>query len=162
DLGDDLISAGMPAANRPILDWECAAPYLPAVRNTGFYQSLLLAFQTLFDFWADELTAANWLLLSERIQRPNHPSDCSAEVLGRANIGLILRVQGDEPDPFLVDRTLFAPLIRFDSWILATDPAARERVTERSDGAAHSLAGYLAALDTAFEVAVSRGAAGVK
>jgi uncharacterized protein len=163
DLGDDLIAAGMPATSRPVLDWERAAPYLPAVRNTGFYRSLLLAFQDLFDFQADELTASNWPSLSERIQHANERSDWYTEVLQRqANIALILRVQGDEPDPYLIERSLFAPLIRFDSWILATDPAAREHVTEQSGDAAHSLAGYLAALDAAFELAVARGAAGLK
>src|SRR5689334_15931863 len=95
DLGDDLISAGMPAADRPILDWERAAAYLPVVRNTGFYRSLLLAFQDLFDFQADELTATNWLPLSERIRQANERPDWYAEVLQRrANIALILRVQG--------------------------------------------------------------------
>src|SRR5262245_41945583 len=68
DLGDDLIAAGMPATDRAVLDWARAAPYLPAVRNTGFYRSLALAFQDLFDFQAGELTAANWPALSERIQ----------------------------------------------------------------------------------------------
>jgi uncharacterized protein len=163
DLGDDLIAAGMPAASRPVLDWERAAPYLPAVRNTGFYQSLVLAFRDLFDFQADELTATNWPALSEHIQRANERSDWYAEVLQRrANIALILRVQGDEPDPYLIERNLFAPLIRFDSWILATDPEARERVTKQFGGAAHSLAGYLAALDTAVDMAVARGAVGLK
>jgi uncharacterized protein len=163
DLSDDLISAGMPASDRPILGWERAAPYLHVVRNTGFYRSLVLAFRDLFDFQADELTATNWLPLSDHIQQANERPDWYAEVLQRrANVALILRVQGDEPDPYLIERDLFAPLIRFDPWILATDPAARERVTEQSGDAAHSLAGYLAALDAAFDVAVARGAAGVK
>jgi hypothetical protein len=28
DLGDDLIAAGLPAAERPLLDWARASPYL--------------------------------------------------------------------------------------------------------------------------------------
>jgi predicted TIM-barrel fold metal-dependent hydrolase len=163
DLGDDLIAAGMPADDRPTLDWARAAPYLPAVRNTGFYQSLILAFQDLFDFQADELTAANWSALSERIQRANERPDWYVEVLRRrGNIRLTLRVQGDEPDPYTIDRAIFAPLIRFDPWILAVDPAERERLTEPYGGAAHALAGYLAALDAAFDRAVAGGAVGVK
>jgi len=163
DLGDDLIAAGMPAADRPILDYPRAAPYLPAVRNTGFYQSLALAFEDLFDFHASELTAANWSALSERIQRANERPNWYTEVLRRrGNIRRILRVEGDEPDPYTIDRTLFAPLIRFDAWILAVDPAERERLTGPYGGAAHSLAGYLTALDAAFDWAVAGGAAGVK
>ena len=112
DIGDDLISAGMPAASRPSLNWEQAAPYLPAVMNTGFYRSLLLAFQDLFDFQDQELTASNWQSLSERIQVANERPDWYAEVLHRrADIRLILRVQGDELDPYAVERAFFAPLI---------------------------------------------------
>ena len=60
DVGDDLISAGMPATARPNLDWNLASHYLPRVRNTGFYRSLILAFQCLFDFQDSELRADNW------------------------------------------------------------------------------------------------------
>src|SRR4051794_31163684 len=59
DVGDDLISAGMPASARATLCWQDAAAYLPAVHNTGFYRSVLLAFQKLFDFDEAELTETN-------------------------------------------------------------------------------------------------------
>lgn len=163
DVGDDLISAGMPATSRPRLGWEQAASYLPAVANTGFYRSLLLAFQHLFDFREPELTAANWPALSERIQAANRRPDWYAEVLHRrANIRLILRVQGDEPDPYGIERDFFAPLIKFDDWILATTPVEREKVAQKVGGTARSLAHYLQALDTAFELARAKGAAGAK
>jgi len=163
DIGDDLISAGMPAADRPRLDWERARSYLPAVCNTGFYRSLRLAFRELFDFPADRLEADNWRTLSERIAEANARPDWYAEVLRRrANIRLILRVQGAEPDPYAVDREFFAPLIKFDEWIVASSPAERDRLASGVGGQADSLTHYLAALDAAFEIAVKRGAAGVK
>jgi len=163
DLGDDLISAGMPAAGRARLDWEQAAPYLPAVYNTGFYRSLLLAFQNLFDFQEDELTAANWRPLSEHIQAANVRPDWYAEVLQRrANIRLILRVQGDEPDPFAIESEFFAPLIKFDRWILTTDASERERLAEKVGGSARTLADYLEALEAAFDLAKKGGAVGAK
>ncbi len=163
DIGDDLISAGMPAADRAWLDWERASPYLPAVCNTGFYRSLWLAFRKLFDFPADRLEADNWRTLSERIAEANARPDWYAEVLRRrANIRLILRVQGAEPDPYAVDREFFAPLIKFDEWIVASSPAERDRLASGVGGQADSLTHYLAALDAAFEIAVKRGAAGVK
>ena len=163
DVADDLISAGMPASDRPALDWECAAPYLPAVRNTGFYRSLLLAFQNLFDFDTNELTAANWPILSEYLQASNARPDWYEEVLHRrADIRLILRVQGDEPDPYSVPSEFFAPLIRFDEWILATEPEERERLAQKSGCTARTLSAYLDALDAAFHLAATRGAAGTK
>lgn len=129
DVGDDLISAGMPASARARLRWQDAAAYLPAVRNTGFYRSLMLAFQNLFDFGEAELTETNWPALSARIQLANARPDWYAEVLQQqAHIHLILRVQDDEPDPYAVDPRFFAPLIKFDSWILTTEPAGREQL----------------------------------
>ena len=163
DVGDDLISAGMPADSRPGLDWDRAAPYLPAVYNTGFYQSLMLAFQSLFDFQERALTATNWQPLSERIQAANARSDWYAEVLQRqADIRLILRVQGDEADPYAIEPEFFSPLIKFDDWILTTSPAGRERLAQKVGGRADTLAGYLDALDAAFEQAQTQNAAGAK
>lgn len=163
DVGDDLISAGMPATSRATLNWEQAAPYLPAVCNTGFYRSLLLAFQDLFDFHENELTATNWLSLSEQIRTANAQSDWYTEVLQRrADIRLILRVQGDESDPYAIERKFFAPLIMFDDWILTTSPEEREALGQKQSGTAPTLAHYLDALDAAFDQAKTQNAAGVK
>ncbi len=162
DVGDDLISAGMPAANRPTLNWEQVEPYLPAVRNTGFYRSLLLAFRHLFHFPDENITAANWQKLSEQIQAANARPDWYREVLRRANIRLILRVQGDEADPYALNRDFFGPLIKFDDWILTTAPAQRERLAHQFGGSARTLSTYLEALEAAFEQAKACGAVGAK
>ena len=79
-----------------------------------------------------------------------------------ARIPVILQVQRDAPDCYAVDRTLVAPLIHFDAWILVAEPGERERVAQRTGGTARTLADYLAALDVAFEVACRWGAAGAK
>ena len=163
DLGDDLISAGMPADSRPVLDWERVAPHLSAVYNTGFYQSLLLAFQHLFDFQDKELTASNWQTLSDRIEVANARPDWYAEVLhSRGDIRLIFRVQGDEADPYAIEREFFSPLIKFDDWILTTKPSERERLAHNFGGQAQTLTDYLDALDGAFDRAKTQNAAGVK
>ncbi len=163
DVGDDLISAGMLAADRPALNWARAAPYLPAVRNTGFYRSLLLAFQQLFDFPDADLRADNWEALSEKIIAANARPDWYDTVLHQhGGIRFILRVQGAEADPFAIDRRYFAPLINFDEWIRVGEPDQREAVAAKVGGRAGTLADYLAALDRAFEQAQARGAAGAK
>ena len=163
DVGDDLISAGMLADMRSTLDWKQAAPYLPYVENTGFYRSLILAFQALFDFPDETLTASNWLPLSEQIQAANERPDWYAEVLHRqANIPVILRVQGDEPDPYAITREFFAPLIIFDKWILATAHEEREALAQQVKGSASTLSAYLEALDRAFQEAQTRNAVGIK
>jgi hypothetical protein len=163
DVADDLISAGMAAAQRPTLGWAQVAPYLKAVRNTGFYRSLVLAFQALFDFQGDELGPDNWPLLSERIQMANARPDWYAEVLQRrGNIRRILRVQGDEADPLALPTEFFSPLIIFDPWILATTPAERERLAQKAGRTASSLADYLEALEATLAQVKSQGAAGIK
>lgn len=163
DVGDDLISSGMPAGLRPRLDWESAAPYLPAVRNTGFYRSLQLACLELFEMDLDALSAEHWETLSGRLQAANAQPDWYAQVLhGRANIRRILRVQGDEADPYAVDRAFFAPLIKFDDWIMADTPGERARLAAGAGDSAGSLPAFLRALDAAFETARRRGAAGAK
>lgn len=163
DVGDDLISAGMPAAARPDLDWAQAAPYLASVRNTGFYRSLILSFQRLFDFPDLDLQSDNWEALSEKIMAANMHPDWYARVLHQhGNIRTILRVQGAEVDPFAVDRRYFAPLTNFDDWIRAGEPDQREARAEKVGGRAATLTHYLAALEGAFEHAQTRGAVGVK
>ncbi len=163
DAGDDLISAGMPASARPTLQWEDVAPYLPAVRNTGFFRSLVLAFQDLFGFDGRELTSATCAKLSDQVRAANRRPDWYAEVLKRrANIQVILRVQGEETDPLDVDPEFFTPLIKFDEWILAASPEVRERLAHQTDGSARTLGRYLEALDEAFQRAATGGAAGAK
>ena len=163
DVGDDLISAGMPAVDRPRLDWKRASEYLPLVRNTGFYRSLTLAFQSLFGFPDDELRADNWESLSEKIMDANARADWYPVVLHKyGNIQMILRVQGEEPDPFAVDRRYFAPLINFDEWIRAAEPEERKHVAGKVGGEAGTLNEYLAAMDLAFEQARERKAVGAK
>ena len=163
DVGDDLISAGMPATHRPNLEWDLASAYLPRVRNTGFYRSLILAFQHLFDFRDSELRADNWELLSKKIAEANTLTDWYSTVLHHhGHVELILRVQGEEPDPFAVDRRYFAPLINFDEWIRAGEPEERERVAGKVGGEAGTLKQYLTAMDLAFEQARERKAIGAK
>jgi hypothetical protein len=85
DVGDDLISAGMPAATRAAISWESAATYLMATRDTGFMRSLLLAFRDLFGFSAEHLTAETWADLSSQISNANQRLDWYTEVFTRAN-----------------------------------------------------------------------------
>jgi hypothetical protein len=163
DVGDDMISSGLPANLRPTLTWSTASPYLERVRNTGFYRSLILAFQNLFGLDEEELTAPDWETISTQLAAANARSDWYEEVLQRrGRIETILRVQGNEADPFAVPRRFFSPIIKFDHWIVARDAAEREQLTESVDGRASSLGDYLTALDAAFGVARERGAVGVK
>jgi uncharacterized protein len=162
DMGDDLISAGMPVSFPAELSWDRAAPYLPLARNTGFYRSLVLAFQNLFDFPEAEIKKDNWEALSKQIVEANSRPDWYSFVLHeKGRVKTILRVQGNEPDPLAVDRRFFAPLINLDEWITA-DADEWERAAAKAGGNARSLKHYLAALDQYFERIKAGDAVGIK
>jgi predicted TIM-barrel fold metal-dependent hydrolase len=163
DVGDDMISSGMPPEARARLSWEVAGPSLPKVRNTGFYRSLIVAFQELFGFDGDDISAGDWDELSARLVAANARADWYDEVLGRrGRIDSILRIQGEEPDPYAVPRRWFVPVVRFDDWIVADDQARREHLAAGVGGRASSLEEYLASLDRAFHLAREGGAVGAK
>ena len=163
DVGDDMISSGMPPDARKALTWATASPFLERVRNTGFYRSLILAFRELFGFDGDEITAGDWDTISTALTAANARPDWYDEVLiRRGRIETILRIQGEESDPFSVPRRYFRPIIRFDEWIVTTDPAERERLADSVGGRASTLADYVAALDGAIAIAAQRGAVGAK
>jgi predicted TIM-barrel fold metal-dependent hydrolase len=163
DVGDDMISAGMPEELRHELTWATAAPYLERVRNTGFYRSLILAFRELFGFDGDDLTEGDWQSISERLAAGNGRTDWYEEVLTRhGRIEAILRIRGDEADPYDLGGRWFAPVIPFDPWIVARDPSERERLAASVGGRASTLDEYLAALDAAVADVRTRGGVGVK
>ena len=163
DVGDDLISSGMPPEARMGLTWSTASPFLERVRNTGFYRSLILAFRELFGFDGDEITAGDWDTISTALTDANARPDWYEEVLiRRGRIETILRIQGDESDPYSVPRRYFTPIIRFDDWIVSKHPAERERLAELVGGRAYTLSDYVAALDGAFAIAEQGGAVGAK
>ena len=145
------------------LTWSAASPFLERVRNTGFYRSLVLAFRELFGFDGDEITAGDWDDLSTALTAANARPDWYEEVLvRRCRIETILRIQGDEPDPYSVPRRYFTPIIRMDEWIVAPNPAERERLADVVGGRASTLGEYLSALDGMFAMAAERGAVGAK
>lgn len=165
DIGDDMISAGMPADERQRLDWERAAPWLERVRNTGFHRSLIEAFAALFDYDRPAIeSAADWDALSARLVAANRRPDWYEEVLTRrGRIERIVRIAGDEPDPLAVPRRFFAPVIRLDPWVIAaSDHDERRRLAGTVGGSAATLGGYLEALDAAIARARAGGAVGAK
>ena len=163
DVGDDLISAGMPVSFRSELNWDRAAPHILNVRNTGFYRSLILAFHCLFDFADADLQEHNWEALSKKIVEANTRADWYSFVLHeKGKIQKILRVQGNEADPFGVDRRYFEPLMNLDEWISVGEYEKRELAAAKVGGKAHSLKDYLAALDLYFERIKAGGAVGIK
>ncbi len=75
----DLMSAGMPVSSyfrqkydpdaNPETGWSQMAPYLGAVRGTGYYRSLLWACQGLYDFSDDDINESNWRALSDQVTK---------------------------------------------------------------------------------------------
>ncbi|MFO1539319.1 MAG: amidohydrolase family protein [Chloroflexota bacterium] len=164
DVADDLISAGMPAAERPALTWATVEPYLDRVANTGFYRSLAAAFAALFGYDGERLTEADWEALSARLAAANARDDWYDTVLrDSARIETVLRIQGGEPDPWAIPRRWFRAIARVDDWIVgAADRGTRERLAAEVGAAAGTLEAYLTALDAWFDDLVRHEVVGIK
>jgi len=95
--GCDLVSAGLPAADLPRLQYDdhlgprekfaLMAPYWDAIRNTGYARALEIAIRDLYGM--DGLCAQNVELLSERMAGNRRPG-FYREVFDRAGIGVAL------------------------------------------------------------------------
>jgi hypothetical protein len=178
----DFVSAGMPAALwareefDPEEGWRRIEPYLPRVRNTSYFRSLMGAFRHLYDFPDADLHAGNWRELSDQISAANQRQDWYRHVLkGKARIEVSL-LHSTDPNVFDAEREFFLPVLWVDpllygysDLVLVENKERREiiRYGRRSLQKEHgvrlsSFDDYLELVDTVFRRAVERGAVTAK
>ncbi len=168
----DLVSAGMAAQTvadlcdptRPLDErWAEFAPFWPEARTTAYGRALLLAARDLFDI--PDINEATYQELSARIAASNRSGWYEHVLKERANIALAVLdpLEDVDPTPLAeIDHRFFAPVIRVDDWITASNRIELNALEAKSDVALHSLEDLLRALDVAFERAVDAGVVGVK
>lgn len=184
----DLVSAGMEPATLdvvrdPAVDqderWALLNPYWRQVKNTGYAQVLLRAARELFE--VPDIDESTWRLLSDRIAGSNREGWYHHVLKDRGNIEICvldeLKPMAEEfmeDAPRTLDRDLFAPVARFDDFVLvgsrrpATVPGqpvwspGLDGLSKRTGVAIHSLDDLLRALDVAFEQGKAEGIVGVK
>ncbi len=161
----DLVSAGMdPQTLEEIRNpqksqearWNKLASYWLAIRNTTYARALMIAARDLFGI--QDINEKTWRELSARISASNREGWYREVLKQKARIEISLC----DLETTDVDREFFAPVMRFDSFIMVSTRVELEQLERRTGIAIHSLEGLLRALDIAFEKVVSGGAVGVK
>lgn len=136
-------------------------PYLDRVRNTTYYQYLLVALRDLYGFEGEEF-GDDWKTLSEKIRAKSRENpEWSLKLLEKMGVyRAVLDVAGTGlPSAELVEDERIVQVVRMDWSIVGDMKVAR---SFREGDAVRSLDDYLETLDEAFERSVKAGAVGIK
>jgi len=140
--------------------WSKIAPYLGKVKNTMYYQYLLVALRDLYGYEAEEI-GADWKELSEKIRANSRKNPQWAleliERMGVHRVTLDIAHTGPPCDKIVEDKRL-AQVVRMDGFITGDMSALRSFRNEP----ARSLEEYLETMDEAFQKTVKAGAVGMK
>jgi uncharacterized protein len=161
----DLVSSGMPWStlveireNRISEDekWEKLEPYWQKAGNTTYCKAINEAIRGLFDL--PGLTRETHKPLLEKMKECWQPGWYRKVLKEKANIEVsVLDKAGAD-----VDKTLFAPVMRFDDFMHVTSRHSAYSIGERFGLSVYSLDDLLSALDKAYEQANGEGVVGVK
>ena len=140
--------------------WSQIKPYLQRVKNTAYYQYLLIALRDLYGYEREDF-GDDWRELSDKIRANSKRNPRWAlSLLDKMRIRkVILDIAGTGlPCEQLVKDERLVQVVRMDGFIMGDLNVIR---TLR-DEPIRSLDDYLEALDETFEKAVSMGAVGIK
>jgi uncharacterized protein len=161
----DLVSAGMPGADLTAIrgdklsddeKWEKLEPYWLKARNTTYCRAIDMAIRDLFDL--PGLSRETHKPLLEKMKQSWQPGWYHKVLKEKANIEVSVIDNGGAD----VDRTLFAPVVRFDEFVHATHRGAVNSIAEKHGVSIYSVSDLLSALDKAYERANEDGIVGVK
>lgn len=140
--------------------WSQLKPFLGKVRNTAYYQYLLIALKDIYGFEGEEF-GDEWKELSDRIRAKSRGNpQWGLELLKRMGVyKVILDVSGTgPPSTNVVENERLAHVVRMDGFINGNMQA----IKNFTDEPLRSLEEYLEALDSAFETSAKAGAIGIK
>jgi len=163
-ISSDLVSAGMPKdilyrvrnASLPLNErWRLLAPFWEKIQNTGYARALNLAVKGLYN--VDGLNERTYKDLEARVKSANKPGLYKWVLKEKAGVDLSI-LDNEIVD---VDRSLFAPVIRFDDFILLKERSDIEALEIKCEMKIHSLLDLTKALKLRFEK-LSKSIVGVK
>jgi len=163
-ISSDLVSAGMPKdilyrvrnASLPLNErWGLLAPFWEKIQNTGYARALNLAVKGLYN--VDGLNERTCKDLETRMRSANKPGLYKWVLKEKAGVDLSI-LDNEIVD---VDRSLFAPVIRFDDFILLKERSDIEALEIKCEMKIHSLLDLTKALKLRFEK-LSKSIVGVK
>jgi len=181
-LRSDLVSSGLPesfyelSAEHPnfpknfsyLLEgedqsekmWSQIKPYLSRIRNTVYYQYLLIALRDIYGYEHEEI-GDDWRELSDRIRVNSKKNpDWALSLLEEMGVHkVILDIAGTGlPCGHIVNNEMLVQVVLMDGFIMGE----MNVIKSLRDEPIRSLEDYLEALDETFEKAVKMGAIGIK
>jgi len=171
-LESDLVSAGLPSNFSKVFSyllegkdrseeaWSQLSPYLKRVKNTVYYQYLLIALRDLYGYEHEEF-GDDWRELSEKIRANNRKNpQWALSLLDKMGIRRVILDIADTgmPSEKIVKDERLVQVVRMDGFIMGDMNVIRAL----RDEPIRSLDDYLDALDETFEKAVRKGAVGIK
>ncbi len=166
---DDLVSAGLPAAARAVVEdpqaaltarWRAFEPYWRDTRWTGYGRALRIAIEDLHGI--SEISAATLPRVNDAIRAANRPGLYLNVLKKRAGIGLIVLDDNRNATPVRPDPEFFVPARKFDRFI-RPETAADIRDLERLVNVSiTNLNGLKKAMEISFEQSMAIGMVAVK
>ncbi len=163
-LSSDLVSAGMSKdvlyrvrnASLPLNErWRLLAPFWEKIQNTGYARTLNLAVKGLYN--VDGLNERTYKDLETKLRSANKAGLYKWVLKEKAGVDLSI-LDNETVD---VDRSLFAPVIRFDEFILLKERGDIEALERKCEMKIHSLSDLTKALRLHFKK-LSKSIVGVK
>jgi len=163
-LSSDLVFAGMPKdvlyrirnASLPLNErWRLLAPFWEKIQNTGYARALNLAVKGLYN--VDSLNERTCRDLEVKMRSANKPGLYRWVLKEKAGVDLSI-LDNETVD---VDRSFFAPVMRFDDFILLKERGDIEALEAKCEMKIHSLSDLTEALRLRFEK-LSKSIVGVK
>jgi len=164
----DLVSSGMPIEELeevrntciPLRErWEKLAPFWERIQNTGYARALNIAVRDLY--CVDGIGEDTYLKLAKRMEEANKEGLYKWVLQEKAGIDVAILDTSMTTPIEKVDRNLFAPVTRFQDFIIARERSELEALGKRCDVPIHSLPDLIKALETEF-YRVSDSIVGVK
>lgn len=140
--------------------WTQLQPYLEKVRNTIYYQYLLIALRDLYGFESEEF-GDDWKEISDKIRAKSKKNpEWALKLLERTGVHrVILDIAGTgPPSTKIVKDEKLAQVVRMDGFIMADMTA----IKGFRDEPVRNLEEYLETLDEAFDKVIKAGAVGIK
>ncbi|MFQ6095241.1 MAG: amidohydrolase family protein [Candidatus Bathyarchaeia archaeon] len=163
----DLVSSGMPLKDLerirdpglPLQErWELFEPYWEMIRNTGYARALNIAVRDLYG--VDGISEGTYKNLVLRMEEANKPGLYHWVLKEKSGIEISILDSLFAPLEEL-DRDFFAPVIRFDDFVMARERMDFEALGRRCGRPIHSFSSFIQALEMEFNK-VSNMIVGVK
>lgn len=151
---EEVRNSGLPLEKR----WEILEPFWERIQNTGYARAVNIAVSDLYG--ADGISANTCQELASRMEESNRPG--LYEWILKEKSRIDLSILDSLSDPLeAVDRRFFAPVTRFNDFVMARERLDFEALTKRCGKPIHSFSDLIKALELEFEKA-SKMIVGVK